>query len=228
MDTGVVSPSAPGIENHPGCRISPVADAHAGLTVLGILSVLITGPVRSRAALQSMAQPNPEMQQYLSPEQLEQMQSGLSISQGPLFIYGFPTIVQPGIHLVGLAADGRPAAPGIDPVGQPFVKPHDVQPGSLGGAAHWFAHCGANPGAAHIGQADCICGAVWFYRRHVRRRGGILWRAAFPVGYLSNAAIVPDWPGCDLDGRRFSQKKPGSRCNCGGAGHHPVRRANVY
>jgi hypothetical protein len=62
------------------------------LTVLGILSVLISGPVRSRAALQSMVQPNPEMQQYLSPEQLQQMQSGLSVSQGPLFIYGFPLI----------------------------------------------------------------------------------------------------------------------------------------
>lgn len=62
------------------------------LTVLSVLSVLITGPARSQAAMQSMVQPNPEMQQYLSPEQLQQMQSGLSVSQGPLFIYGFPLI----------------------------------------------------------------------------------------------------------------------------------------
>ena len=62
------------------------------LTVFGVISVLITGPVRSQAALQNMVQPNPEMQQYLSPEQLEQMQSGLSVSSGPLFIYGFPLI----------------------------------------------------------------------------------------------------------------------------------------
>ncbi len=62
------------------------------LTVLGILAVLVTGPVRSQSAVQNMVQPNPEMQQYLSPEQLEQMQSGLSVSTGPLFIYGFPLL----------------------------------------------------------------------------------------------------------------------------------------
>ena len=85
---------------HPRRALKTILDAETALwltpmlvlTVLGILSVLITGPVRSRAAQQSMAQPNPEMQQYLSPEQLEQMQSGLSISQGPLFIYGFPLL----------------------------------------------------------------------------------------------------------------------------------------
>ena len=90
----------PDIFLHPRRALKTILEAETALwltpllvlTVLGVLSVLITGPARSQSAMQNMVQPNPEMQQYLSPEQLQQMQSGLSVSQGPLFIYGFPLL----------------------------------------------------------------------------------------------------------------------------------------
>ena len=62
------------------------------LTLVAILSVIVTGPIKKQAAEMGGLQ-LPDNFQYFSPEQQAQFQQAAQATQGPVFIYVFPALL---------------------------------------------------------------------------------------------------------------------------------------
>ncbi len=63
------------------------------LTLLQVIKSVVEGPIRTAATLAAQTVVDPNMQQYFSPEQMDQVQQSASFTSGPVFTVVFPAVV---------------------------------------------------------------------------------------------------------------------------------------